>query len=110
MSGNLCLYWNDNVMISKHKLNKKRNLEWYKKQSNKFIIDGMKQGTSFDKVKESCIIFCNIFSLRRKDKKKVSAEDHFYFLNCILFLIKIGFYNEDDKLYCFYRKSKKHKH
>ena len=107
INGDLCLYWNDDEMISKHRLNNKTNLEWYKKQSDKFIIDALKEGTSFDKVRQSCIIFCNMFSRRRKHKKKVATEDHIYFLNCLLFLLKIGLYNEEDKLYCFYRK---HKH
>lgn len=107
-NGDLCLYWNNDTLISKHKLNNKTNLEWYKKQSNKMIIQALKQGKSFDKIRESCIIFCNVFNWRRKDNKKVSGRDHNYFLNCLLFLIKIGLYDEEDKLHCFYRKNHKH--
>jgi len=106
MVGHLCLYHNSDTAISKHKLRLrgKYSFEWYKKKSDKFIIDGMKAGNSFQKVKESCLVFIHMFNHRRSEKKKVSAEDHFYYLNCMLFMIKIGFYDEDDKLQCFHKK------
>tara|TARA_R110001592_G_scaffold61932_2_gene189276 strand:+ start:2233 stop:2565 length:333 start_codon:yes stop_codon:yes gene_type:complete len=109
MIGDLCLYNNSDIPISKFKLKKNNDhsLIWYKQQSDKFIIEGMKQGISLTKIKESCLVFIELFNHRRSEKKKVSAQDHLYYLNCMLFMIKIGFYDEDDKLQCFFKKKRK---
>jgi hypothetical protein len=92
--GSLVLYWKDKL-VSSQPLGK-RDYEDYKKSSNKFIINSMDKGASFDKIKEKCLVYIHVFGNRRLNKEKVSEEDHIYFMMCLLFMIKIGFYDEDD--------------
>ncbi len=101
--GDLCLYWKD-ILVSKQKLNNKYDIEYYKNKSNKFIIDGMRGGATISQVKEKAMIFVQVFGNRRLNKLKVSSTDHTYFLCCILFLIKIGTYDEDDYILQCFRK------
>jgi len=101
--GDLCLYWKD-ILVSKQKLNNKYDIEYYKNKSDKFIIDGMRQGASISQIKDRSLMFVQVFGNRRLNKQKVSRKDHAYFLCCIFFLIKIGMYDEDDYILECYRK------
>jgi hypothetical protein len=92
--GSLVLYWK-NELVSSQPLGK-RDYAYYKNSSNKFIINAMKTGASFDSIKEKCLMFIHVFGNRRLNKEKVSQADHYYFMMCLLFMIKIGFYDEDD--------------
>lgn len=105
--GSLVLYWK-NRLVSSQPLGK-RDYEHYKNSSNKFIINSMHKGASFDKIKEKCLIFIHIFGHRRLNKEKVSEEDHYYFMMCLLFMIKIGFYDEDDYVLLAPKKKKSKK-
>jgi hypothetical protein len=95
--GSMVLFWRDKL-VSSHPLGK-REYKDYKERSNKFIIEAMKDGASFDKIKEGCLLFIHFFGNRRLNKQKVSMTDHYYFMICILFMIKIGFYDEDDYVF-----------
>ena len=104
--GDLCLYWN-NKLISKQKINSKLTYDYYKKKSDIFIIDAMKKGTDISFIKKQSLFFIQVFGNRRINQEKVSATDHVYFLYCILFLIKIGIYDEDDLvLLCMKKRAK----
>jgi len=101
--GDLCLYWKD-ILVSKQKLNNNYDIEYYKNKSNIFIIDGMRQGASISQIKQKSMMFVQVFGNRRLNKQKVSSSDHTYFLCCILFLIKIGVFDEDDYILQCFRK------
>jgi|DEB0MinimDraft_10_1074344.scaffolds.fasta_scaffold08179_7 hypothetical protein len=105
--GSLVLYWKSKL-VSSHPIGQ-REYEDYKKSSNKFIINAMKEGRSFDDIKEKCLIFIHVFGNRRLNKEKVSMEDHIYFMMCLLFMIKIGFYDEDDYILVAPKKKKSKK-
>lgn len=92
--GSMVLFWRDKL-VSSHPLGE-REYKDYKERSNKFIIESMKEGRSFDDIKEKCLRFIHIFGTRRLNKQKVSMTDHIYFMMSLLFMIKIGFYDEDD--------------
>ena len=103
--GDLCLFWND-ILVSKHKINSKLTYEYYKKKSDLFIIDGMKKGANISYIKKQSLFFVQVFGNRRINKQKVSSRDHVFFLYSILFLIKIGIYDEDDFAHVFMKKNR----
>ena len=101
--GDLCLYWKD-ILVSKQKLNNNYDIEYYKNKSNIFIIDGLRGGATISQIVEKAMMFVQVFGNRRLNKQKVSSSDHTYFLCCILFLIKVGVYDEDDYILQCFRK------
>ena len=104
--GDLCLFWND-ILVSKHKTNSKLTYDYYKKKSDIFIIDGMKRGSNISFIKQQSLFFVQVFGNRRINKEKVSSRDHVFFLYSILFLIKIGIYDEDDFVFLCSKKRPK---
>ena len=93
--GTLCIYWNDKL-ISSQPLTKKKTYSFYKSLGNDFVLYCMRDKKKLEDIKYECNMYCLQFAIRRNQKKKVSAQDHYNFMLCCFSLIKLKVKNEED--------------
>jgi len=69
-------------------ITKEKNLQYYIDYTNDHIVLNLKKGYSVKKQIAVLRMFADIFEDRRRNKKKVSMEDHIHFMIAIFGLIK----------------------
>ena len=93
--GSICLYWND-LLISSIPIGK-RKWDDYLKESEKFILDSMKQYNK--NIKEVIYYtkkFCDITYRRKLEKKRLNTDDHSYFQLSLISLVRLKLLDFDD--------------
>lgn len=93
--GSVCLYWND-LLISSLPIGKR---QWgdYLKESEKFILDSMKQHNK--NIKEVIYYtkkYCDLTYRRKLEKKRLNTDDHSYFQLSLISLIRLKLIDFDD--------------
>jgi hypothetical protein len=104
--GSINVFVND-LFISSFPLNKKYNLDVYKKESDNALIEGLKEGI---KLKTMIKVFFEVIESYyqvKKNNKRMSSEDHQLLFVAILSLIKLNKIDPDDYLLICGRKKPK---
>ena len=100
----LDLYWKDIFMSNFDTLGD--NPEFvYKEYSNELIRIGLEDGIPLGKQRLMLLNYCEKLYERKKQKRKISSEEHFQFLSCFFALHKLNFkptFND----YIFLKKKK----
>ena len=102
--GSINVFIND-LFISSFPITDKWNLDYYKKRANKALVTGMRDENI--KLKTMIKVFYEIiqnFYLIKKQKKRMSGEDHQLVFVSVLSLIKLNKIDEDDYLLICGRK------
>jgi hypothetical protein len=98
---------NSNVCMSKHKMSEKQFHDFLSVRSNKLLLTAMRKGHNIHKISGKLKIYCNMFEMRRKNKEKVSKEDHDMYIHCLSGLHRLNQLNIFDRILKLKIKNKK---
>lgn len=93
--GCLCIYWND-LLLAGFPLSKRNPYDRYKLSAEDLILDALRKGRNMKDLIHQFRSICQMTYLRKKDKKKISSFDLQVCFHCILALIRLQIYDEDD--------------
>lgn len=104
--GQLCLYYNE-LLIAGFPLGQMKMTD-YRKIAEDLIIDSMR--TQNRNMREQIFAykyFCQCIYSRKLKNKYISIDDYRMFLGCLLGLVKLRIYEDEDVCMIFPRKKKK---
>ena len=70
------------------------------------VLVCMRDKKKLEDIKYECNMYCLQFAIRRTEKKKVSAQDHYNFMLCCFSLIKLKVKNEEDLFFIAPKRKK----
>lgn len=101
-NGSLNLFYND-LFISSFPLGN-NNFDDYKNQSEKLILNSLKNNRNLKDQIKMYKNFCDIIFIRKKNKMKISGLDHQKFSACLLALIRLKYLDLDDNVLIMNRR------
>ena len=104
--GSVTFYYKG-LLISSFPLTKKKTLDAYLYHGEHLIYESKGKNILYQiKVYTQ---FCNKIYRRKKNKQKISTDDHIYFLYCLTALMRLKIIKNDDSngYMCFGKKKKK---
>jgi len=108
--GSLCLYYKG-LLVSSFPLSAKNTLELYQYQGEELIRQS--KGIPIKIQIKAYLHFCNMIYKRKLNKEGIRRNDHIYFLNCLMALLRLKIIQNDiedgnlNGFMCFKKKKKK---
>jgi hypothetical protein len=103
--GSICLYYKG-LLVSSFPLSKQHTMERYQYQGD-YIIRHSK-GIPIKNQINAYLHYCNMIHERKLNKQGIRRNDHIYFLNCLMALLRLRVIENDELngFMCFKKKKK----
>jgi len=103
--GSICLYYKG-LLVSSFPLSSKYTMERYQYQGDEIIRES--KGIPIKKQIQAYLHFCNMIHKRKLNKQGIRRNDHIYFLNCLMALLRFRIIENDELngFMCFKKKKK----